>query len=216
MFTAAEALTRSRTAYVGPGYDVIARCFDKYEASRIAVRHGATAPETVLGTAAAGMTLPAVLKLRRGSDSLGLRVIRRGRIPKSKQTEEFIVQQHVRGSDLTVAVLQGRAGAALRICLPEGVPYSFWRKYLLRPCRVPITDAKLAQHVRAEALRIATVLGVDWAARVDFIHETATDRLYFLECDVAPLVGQGSAFELSLTGAGIGRLEQLDLLFGGQ
>src|SRR6186997_987567 len=39
MFAAAEALTRSRTVYVGPGYDVMARCFDKYEASRIAVQH---------------------------------------------------------------------------------------------------------------------------------------------------------------------------------
>lgn len=69
--------------------------------------------------------------------------------------------------------------------------------------------------MRVEALRIAAALGVDWAARIDFIHETTTDRLYFLECDVAPLVGEGSAFELSLTAAGIGRREQLGLLFGG-
>ncbi len=63
--------------------------------------------------------------------------------------------------------------------------------------------------MREGAQRIATLLGVDWAARVDFIHETKTDRLRFLECDVAPLVGLRSAFAASLAAAGMARSEQL-------
>jgi hypothetical protein len=49
----------------------------------------------------------------------------------------------------------------------------------------------------------------NWAARIDLIHESATGRLYFLECDVAPLVGAKSAFAASFSAAGVGRLEQL-------
>lgn len=215
MFVAAEALSGSKTPYVGPGYDVMARCSDKYTATRSVAQHGSTCPETMLATGADRMALPIVLKPRWGSDSRGLRLIRRGRVPERKQTEDFIVQRHVRGAELTVGVLYGRAGAALSIRLPEGALYSFTRKYLLRPGREPVTDAKLAQRVRVEALRIAAVLHVDWAARIDFIHEAGTGRLYFLECDVAPLVGLGSAFEMSLSAGGIARGEQLDLLFEG-
>ena len=67
--------------------------------------------------------------------------------------------------------------------------------------------------VRVEAVRIAATLGVDWAARIDFIHDRGADMLYVLECDVAPLVGAGSAFDSSLRAAGIARGEQLKRLF---
>ena len=66
--------------------------------------------------------------------------------------------------------------------------------------------------MRHAALKIAEVFGVNWAARIDLIHETTTDRLCFLECDVAPLVGAHSAFAASFEAAGIGRAEQLRML----
>jgi hypothetical protein len=44
--------------------------------------------------------------------------------------------------------------------------------------------------------------------------EIASGRLRFLECDVAPLVGVGSAFAASLAAAGVAREEQLRLLLG--
>ena len=56
------------------------------------------------------------------------------------------------------------------------------------------------------------MFAVDWAARIDLIHETATDRLHFLECDVAPLVGATSAFAASLEAAAINWAEQLRML----
>jgi D-alanine-D-alanine ligase-like ATP-grasp enzyme len=100
----------------------------------------------------------------------------------------------------------------LRILLPEAKPYSFVRKYLLRPGQAPVADAGLAERVRHTALEIAGIFGVDWAARIDLIHETETDRLRFLECDVAPLVGASSAFAASLEAAGVSRAEQLRML----
>jgi hypothetical protein len=56
---------------------------------------------------------------------------------------------------------------------------------------------------------------VHWAARIDLIHETVTGRLYFLECDVAPLVGAQSAFAASFEAAHVSRSEQLNMLVGG-
>jgi len=65
--------------------------------------------------------------------------------------------------------------------------------------------------VREAAARIAAVLAVDWAARLDFIAAPG-GRLCFLECDVAPMIAPGSAFAESLAAAGIERAEQLRLL----
>jgi D-alanine-D-alanine ligase-like ATP-grasp enzyme len=153
-----------------------------------------------------------VLKPRRGSDSIGVRLLRDGPIPEHARTDGYITQQYVRGAELTVAVFRDRAGMPLRILLPEETPYSFFRKYLLRPCHAPLADAGLAERVRRTALEIAGIFGVDWAARIDLIHETGTDRLRFLECDVAPLIGANSAFVASLEAAGMSRAEQLQML----
>ena len=109
---------------------------------------------------------------------------------------------------MTVGLIGGRIGRPLAIGLAPGKIYSFARKYLLRPPRGLSPDLALAMRVREAAARIARLLAVDWAARVDFIANPA-GRLCFLECDVAPLVGAHSAFADSLALAGIDRAEQL-------
>ena len=213
MFVATKLLAECAAPYVGPSPRVMALCYDKHGATRVVAQHGLMCPETALGSDASRIVRPAVLKPRWGSDSIGLRLLRRRPVPRSKQTDRFVVQRQVRGTEVTVGVLHGRTGAPLQVCLREGVPYSFLRKYLLRPRRRQLSDAGLVRRVQDAALRIAAVFGVDWAARIDFIHETHSGTLYFLECDVAPLLAVGSAFEMSLTCAGIGRREQIDLLF---
>jgi hypothetical protein len=212
MYVATRELARSGMAYIGPGAAVMERCYDKHEASRIAGANGVDCPMTVLGSEAGSIPFPIVLKPRRGSDSIGVRLVRRGPIPAGLRTADYIAQEQVRGAELTIGVIHGRAGAPIRIHLPEGTPYSFARKYLLRPRRGSVTDTRLADSVRANALRIARIFDVNWAARLDFLLETATGRLHFLECDVAPLVGSGSAFAASLAAADISRAEQLRLL----
>ena len=69
--------------------------------------------------------------------------------------------------------------------------------------------------MRDTALKAGKLLGVDWAARVDFIVEDATSRALFLECDAAPLVGSRSAFAESFAAAGVDRRRQLDWLVSG-
>lgn len=214
MRAAAQTLTRSRKAYFGPSAAVMERCYDKYEAHRLAVAHGIDCPSTILADRPGEIPFPLVLKPRRGSDSIGLRIVRAGSMPARFQTDEYIVQQQIRGHELTVAVFGDRAGMPLRIFLPDGKPYSFLRKYLLRPPRTPLSDADLAGRVRRAAAKIARIFGVDWAARIDLIHERSADRLWFLECDAAPLVGARSAFAASFEAAGVARGQQLRMLLG--
>jgi D-alanine-D-alanine ligase-like ATP-grasp enzyme len=212
MLDAARALTDASIPYVGPSADAMARCYDKYAAWRIASAAGIDCPATALARDADTLSFPLFVKPRRGSDSIGVRLLRRGPITPRRRTDGFIAQERIVGAELTIAVLQGRIGRSLQIFLPEGTPYSFMRKYFWRPARAPVADASLAGRVRDAAERIASALHVDWAARIDFIHERDTGRLRFLECDVAPLVGARSAFAASLAAAGIGRAEQLRLL----
>lgn len=212
MRVAAQLLTRSGKSYLGPSAAVMELCYDKYEAYRIASARGVDCPATVLAGDAGHLAFPVILKPRRGSDSIGVRVLKHRPIPRRDRTDKYIVQEFVHGAEMTVAVFGGRVGMPLRIILPEGTPYSFARKYLLRSPRAPITDAGLSERVRCTALKIARIFGVDWAARIDFIHESATDRLRFLECDVAPLVGARSAFAASFEAAGISRAAQLRML----
>jgi D-alanine-D-alanine ligase-like ATP-grasp enzyme len=155
-----------------------------------------------------------MLKPRRGSDSLGVRLLRGGPIPVRFRTAAYIALEYMRGTELTVAVLHGHVDMPLHIHLPDGTPYSFLRKYLLCPARAPLADSGVAQRLRDAARRIAKVFGINWATRIDLIHEKATGRLRFLECDVAPLVGARSAFAASLDAAGIDRAEQLRLFLG--
>jgi D-alanine-D-alanine ligase-like ATP-grasp enzyme len=212
MLTAAQTLTSAAKPFLGPSAAVMERCYDKYEAYRVASANGVDCPATVRGRDGGTLPFPLILKPRLGSDSIGVKLFRRGPIPPRLRTDGYIAQQCVRGAELTVAVFRDRVGMPLRIVLPSGTPHSFLRKYLLRPPRIPLSDARLAKRVRQAAVKIAEVFGVDWAARIDLIHETATDRLRFLECDVVPLVGARSAFVASFEAAGISRAEQLRML----
>jgi len=214
MRIAAQTLSRASIAYHGPGAAVLERCYDKLVASTLVREQGLDVPLTVLADAATTLTPPLVIKRRRGSDSLGLCLVDRRPIPARLRTPEYIAQPRVRGLELTVAVNAHRAGFPLQILLPRGAPYSFVRKYVLRPRREPLAHVQLAERVRTCATRIATALGVDWAARVDFIYDASADRLWFLECDAAPLVGAESAFAASFAAAGLGRDAQLRMLLG--
>ena len=216
MLRAAQALERASIAFLGPRAAVMERCYDKYEAYRAAAANGVDCPATALAADASSASLisgSVVLKPRRGSDSIGVRLLEDGALPAHQRNDRWLAQEQVRGVELTVGVLHRRAGRPLRIELPPGTIYSFARKYYWRrPARVPLADAGLAERARQAALDVAAVFGVNWAARVDFIHETDSGRLRFLECDVVPLIGAASAFAASLTAGGVPRAEQLRML----
>jgi len=209
MVDAVHAFTAAGIAYCGPGLDALERCYDKWRAYEIVARAGIDCPETRFAAESDAFRGPVIVKPRRGSDSIGMRVIRSGPLPERLRNASMLVQPQVFGTELTVSVIDGIAGHPLRLELPEGVPYTSLRKYLTRPKRAPVAERELVARVRQTALVAANALGIDWAARVDFILEPASGRLLFLECDAAPLVGPASAFAASFTASGMPRAEQL-------
>ena len=211
MLSLTSALAAAGIDYLGPAADVMARCYDKYGATERLRAQGIDCPPTGLASDAHGIAAPRILKPRCGSDSLGVRTIGARPVPEHKRTPEFLVQKHVFGTELTLAVVRGRIGVPLRIELAEGVPYSFMRTYLLRP-RLRLAEGTLHRRAIALAREVVAALGADWAVRIDLIHETASGRLLVLECDAAPLIGARSAFAASLAAANIARREQLRLL----
>ena len=201
-----RAVTELRVRYFGPGREALERCYDKYEATRTVAAVGIDVPETFLGDSATLPPGPFIVKPRWGSDSLGVRIA--SVVPASKRNASYLVQERIVGREVTVAVFRGEVGLPLVVFVPPGKPYSFSRKYLLRPARSVLVD----DHVRDAARCVARELGVDWAARVDFILEERNGRPHFLECDAAPLVGADSAFAASFSAAGIDRRRQLEWL----
>jgi D-alanine-D-alanine ligase len=209
MLEATRVLGAAGVAYRGPGAAALGRCYDKWTAYRMAAARGVDCPPTRLAGSAGELPRPLILKPRQGSDSLGLRVLREGAVPARYRNARTLAQPQIIGAEISIGIIDGIAGAPLRLELPAGVPYTFLRKYFLRPARAVLDDAALAKRVQDSARRAATVLGVDWAARVDFLYERASGRLFFLECDAAPLVGPDSAFAASLAAGGMPRRDQL-------
>jgi D-alanine-D-alanine ligase len=204
-------LTRAGVAYYGPLAAVMHVCYDKLQATRLAAAAGVDCPRTLPGDAAGEVHSPVIVKPRRSSDSIGLRLLRPGPLPARYRTAEYLVQEYIRGREITIALIGTRVGQPLALALPAGTTYSFARKYLRRPRRQPVQDMALAALVGETALKLARLFKANWAARMDFIYEPH-GRLCFLECDVAPMIGLRSAFAASLEAAGIDRGEQLALL----
>jgi D-alanine-D-alanine ligase len=211
MLRVTDELTRAGIAYHGPRATVMQVCYDKLQATRLAEAEGIACPRTLPGDAPAALGFPLIVKPRRSSDSIGLRLLRKGPLPARYRTSDYLVQEYVRGREITVGLIGTLIGQPLELVLPAGAPYSFARKYLRRPRREPLQDAALAARVRETALKLARLYAVDWAARVDFLY-APLGRLCFLECDVAPMIAPASAFAESLAAAGIERAEQLALL----
>ena len=135
MLLATRVLTSSGVAYRGPDPLALARCYDKWSAYQTLAANGIDCPETRLTDEADAVPRPLVVKPRRGSDSLGIRIVRAGALPSRLRKRHLLVQQQIFGSELTVGVIDGVAGMPLRLILPEGAAYTFARKYLLRPRR---------------------------------------------------------------------------------
>ncbi|HET7365753.1 MAG TPA: ATP-grasp domain-containing protein, partial [Burkholderiales bacterium] len=118
MLRAAELLTRAGKAYFGPRAAVMQVCYDKLRSTRLAEAEGVACPRTLPGDAAGGVAFPAIVKPRRSSDSIGLRLVRKGPLPARYRTPEYIVQEHVRGRELSVGLIGSRVGRPLELALP--------------------------------------------------------------------------------------------------
>ncbi len=214
MVQATRELTDVGVEYAGPSAAVLEQCYDKLLAYRRAEQGGILCPATFAVVDFTDDGSPLILKPRRGSDSLGIRICRNGLVPSNRRTSDYLVQPFIEGAEVTVGLLKRTVGVPLEILRPEGKVYSFFRKNVLRTERKLIDDIELGKRIHEIAVRVAEVFEVDWAARVDFLYDRRSDRLYFLECDAAPTISKSSSFAQSLERSGLTRQDKIELLLG--
>jgi len=119
MLAAVQTLTRAAIPFSRASAAAMERCYDKYEAYRVA---------TARVWIARRPPSPARRALRRfrcysnrGADPIRSACASSGTVgfPRAPETDRYITQQYVRGVELTVAVFRERAGMPLRIFLPR-------------------------------------------------------------------------------------------------
>jgi len=81
--------------YCGPGAEALERCYDKHEASRTVAAGGLDTPETMLADSPKLPDAPFVLKPRRGSDSIGVRIA--SAVPAAARNADHLVQSRIVG-----------------------------------------------------------------------------------------------------------------------
>ncbi|MEE9232934.1 MAG: hypothetical protein V3U07_05725 [Nitrospirales bacterium] len=87
---------------------------------------------------------------------------------------------------------------------------SIIRKFQLKEREEP----ELSNRIQGIAAQVAEIFSIDWAARVDFLYDKGSGRIYFLECDAAPTIGTSSSFAGSPRRMGVTREEQIALIVG--
>jgi D-alanine-D-alanine ligase len=152
---------------------------------------------------------PCVVKPSRQGSSVGLLVVQGpdeldAAIRESSQFDsEVMIEQYVRGRELTVGILGEQALPPVEIRPRKGI-YDYEAKYTAGMtdylCPAPI-DEELAAQMQAYAYRAFKVLKLRGYARVDFI--LAKERLFCLEANTLPGMTATSLLPKAAAAAGI-------------
>ena len=145
---------------------------------------------------AASLPVPSAVKVVGGGSSIGVA------LPETREElraaleeilqygSRILVEEKIRGRELTVPVLGERALCPIEIVPPEGMDFDYVSKYqsgsegARELCPAPITEEEKAQITEA-ALRIHRALGLSVYSRTDFILDDA-GRAWCLEVNTLP------------------------------
>jgi D-alanine-D-alanine ligase len=192
-------------AYVGAGVLASAVSMDKEMMKRVCMERGLPVVEYMVRTRrqldpepiANTFPYPVFVKPANLGSSVGIsKVHHAGELgPALKLAAEFdrkiIVERGIEGREFECAVLGNDDPAASRPCeiLPSKEFYDYEDKYLLDRAefRLPaeLSEAKTAELQRL-AIECYRAVGCEGMARVDFLLETATQKLYLNEINTIP------------------------------
>lgn len=190
-----------RLPYTGSGVTSSALCMDKIIAKEIFIRRGVPTPPYQVLAAHDGarkpdklrLALPVVVKPRAEGSTLGVTIVRRRRQLGAALSRAFrfdstcLVERYIPGSEIAVAVLDGRALGAIEIRPLKGF-YDYKTKYTPGMAR-HIYPAPIAPKTYRRALSVAekacAALECDGAPRVD-LRVTPRGKIYVLEVNSLP------------------------------
>jgi D-alanine-D-alanine ligase len=223
--TVQELLEILGLPYTGSGVSACIRCADKVLAKHHMVDAGLPTPDFVaftetafkqLGAAEAlgeieeRLGFPIVVKPADQGSALGLRIARDAAAVPGALVAAFsysgkvLLERHVRGRDLAVSVLDGRALPIVE-AVPEGDVYDFDARYEIGRtsfmCPADLPEAVTTQAAQL-AVEVHELLGCRDVSRVDLLLDEE-DALHVLEVNVIPGLTETSLLPQAADAAGI-------------
>ncbi|MDR1457470.1 MAG: D-alanine--D-alanine ligase [Puniceicoccales bacterium] len=126
-------------------------------------------------------------------------------IHRLNENMEYIAERRIDGIDLTVAILDGKALEIVEI-LPKYGFLDYRNKYTpgysskICPARIPEDTKNMVKRYCEMAFKCCGCR--DWA-RVDFLFQKNTGKVFFLEINTIPGMTQNSFYPMSASAAGI-------------
>lgn len=201
--TIQRVLEDLKIPYTGSGVRASRAALDKMASHKIFRRNGLNAPKFKIlsrkkksgnGHALDGMRYPLVVKPRWEGSSIGLSIIdtsadlRKGLDLAYKYGDDAIVEEYIRGRELTVGILEEKPLPVIQIVSNSRRFFDFHAKYksahteYLMPAPIPRKDYRKAQE---EALSAYRALGCRDFGRVDMILGD-DGKTYVLEVNTIP------------------------------
>ncbi len=188
--------------YTGCGYFGSALAMDKSITKQIFLENGIPTPRCAILTKRGeqktagelGMRFPLVVKTACGGSSVGVYVVQneeefsRAVAEGFSYEERLLVEQYVKGRELTAAVVGGEAYPVVEIAPISGF-YDYKNKYIpgntaeTCPARLSPEQTRAVQDCALSACRALRITGY---ARMDFILDETDGQLYCLEANTLP------------------------------
>lgn len=137
---------------------------------------------------------PCMVKAGCGGSSVGVSLVRdRGEYEKAleegfRYDREVIVERYIKGREFSVAVIGGKALPVIEIAPRKGF-YDYKNKYqagsTVETCPAALPEDKFLE-IQRTAEKVFRVLRMKSYARVDFMMEEGTEKVYCLEANTLP------------------------------
>ena len=184
--------------YTGSGYLGSALAMNKGLTKTLLRQSGIPTPEGITlkrgETPYADLGFPCVVKPCSGGSSVGTSIVHSPAEYAAalelafRYEDKVLVETYIRGRELTVGVMDGKAMPVIEIIPKEGF-YDYKNKYQAGAteelCPAPIGDAA-TQRVQRRAEQVCAALMIDAYCRVDFLWDTERDEFFCLEANTLP------------------------------
>lgn len=202
--------------YTGAGSETSRICFDKVLTKKAFVAAGVPTPasETITPDQMPTIPVPCVIKPPCEGSSVGVQIVHEQSelaaavAEAGKFGKELLVEEYIKGKELTVAIFNGEALPVIHICPRQGF-YDYKNKYpsmtgavgsdYICPADISEEDTKLVQEAALAAYKAAHV---EVYGRVDVLL-TDDHKPYVLEINTIPGMTGSSLFPKAAKAVGI-------------
>lgn len=187
--------------FTGNSFLGCALAMDKNMAKQFMIAKGVPCPtgislkkEAAANFDANSIHYPCVVKPNCGGSSIGVTIVEDAKDLKQALDaaffweEEVVIEDYIKGREFSVGVVEGKALPVIEIAPKEGF-YDYKNKYLpgaTEDTCPALLDEKTTKEMQKYAEMTMDALGLDTYARMDFLMDEKTGKLYCLEANTLP------------------------------